>query len=76
MEDTLLSRSDNIKEVEDMTLCLNSMVVIDWVDAIGSAPLVEHIHHSGPSIASSAGLHQQLHLYLPQPDPRWLLADC
>ena len=51
MEDTLLSRSDNIKEDgedliadEDMTPCLNSMVVMDWVDAIGSAPLVEHIH--------------------------------
>ena len=51
MEDTLLSRSDNILEDgqaiaadEDMTPCLNSVVVMDWVDAIGSAPLVEHIH--------------------------------
>ena len=49
MEDTLLPRSDNIKEDgeditadEDMTPCLNSMVVINWVEAIGSAPLVEH----------------------------------
>ena len=51
MEDTLLSRNDNIQEDgqnivadEDMTPCLNSIIVMDWVDAIGGAPLVEHIH--------------------------------
>ena len=51
MEDTLLLRSDNMKEDghditedEDMTPCINSLVVMDWVDAIGGAPLVEHVH--------------------------------
>ena len=51
MEDTLISSADNItedgrqiSEDEDMTPCLNSIVVMDWVDAIGGAPLVEHIH--------------------------------
>ena len=27
-----------------MTPCINSLVVMDWVDAIGGAPLVEHVH--------------------------------
>ena len=51
MEDTLLLQSDNMKEDgrditedEDMTPCINSLVVMDWVDAIGGAPLVEHVH--------------------------------
>merc|ERR1719158_1714802 len=51
MEDTLLLQSDNMKEDgrditedEDMTPCINSPVVMDWVDAIGGAPLVEHVH--------------------------------
>merc|ERR1719158_1070531 len=51
MEDTLLLQSDSMKEDgrditedEDMTPCINSTVVMDWIDAIGGAPLVEHVH--------------------------------
>ena len=51
MEDTLIVATDNIaedgrriNEDEDMTPCLNSIVVMDWIDAIGGAPLVEHVH--------------------------------
>ena len=51
MEDTLIMASDNIaedgrriSEDEDMTPCINSTVVMDWIEAIGGAPLVEHVH--------------------------------
>ena len=51
MEDTLVLATDNItedghkvSEDEDMTPCINSTVVMDWIDAIGGAPLVEHVH--------------------------------
>ena len=51
MEDTLLSSDTSltqfgkaITEDEDMTPCVNSLVVIDWIDAIGGSVLVEHIH--------------------------------
>ena len=51
MEDTLISRKDNITddgkivaEDEDMTPTVKSMVVLDWLDAIGGPPLVEHVH--------------------------------
>ena len=42
MEDTLIVATDNItedgrriNEDEDMTPCINSTVVMDWIDAIG-----------------------------------------
>ena len=51
MEDTLISAANNIQEDgkviaadEDMTPCINSIVVMDWVDAVGGGPLVEHVH--------------------------------
>ena len=51
LEDTLLSSDTDIKEFgknitedEDMSPCLNSLVVMDWLDAIGGSVLVEHIH--------------------------------
>ena len=51
MEDTLLSSDTDIKEFgkeitedEDMSPCLNSIVVMDWIDAIGGSSLVEHVH--------------------------------
>ena len=51
MEDTLISRKDNIYddgerivEDEDMTPTIKSIVVLDWLDAIGGAPLVEYVH--------------------------------
>ena len=51
MEDTLITKKDNIyddgvkvTEEEDMTPTVKSIVVLDWLDAIGGAPLVEYIH--------------------------------
>ena len=51
MEDTLLTSDTDVKEFgkeitvdEDMSPCINSLVVMDWIDAIGGAPLIEHIH--------------------------------
>ena len=51
MEDTLVLSSDNILDDgervtndEDMTPTVKSMVVLDWLDAIGGPPLVEHVH--------------------------------
>ena len=51
MDDTLTESKDNIYvdgqhnvEDEDMTLTIKSILVLDWLDAIGGAPLVEHIH--------------------------------
>ena len=51
MEDTLIMRKDNmtddgeiVTEDEDMTPTVKSMVVLDWLDAIGGPPLVEHVH--------------------------------
>ena len=51
MEDTLILGKDNITddgkvvtEDEDMTPTVKSMVVLDWLDAIGGPPLVEHVH--------------------------------
>ena len=51
MGDTLISAAHNVLEDgkvirtdEDMTPCINSLVVMDWVDAVGGGPLVEHIH--------------------------------
>ena len=51
MEDALITTAHNITEDgkaitedEDMTPCVNSIVVMDWIDAIGGAPLVEHVH--------------------------------
>ena len=51
MEDTLLSSNTDIREFgrqitedEEMSPCLNSLVVMDWIDAIGGSILVEHIH--------------------------------
>ena len=51
MEDTLIMRGDNItddgedvKVDEDMTPTVKSIVVLDWLDAIGGPALVEHVH--------------------------------
>ena len=51
MEDTLILGKDNITddgkvvtEDEDMTPTVKSMVVLDWLDAVGGPPLVEHVH--------------------------------
>ena len=51
MEDTLVCGTDEIKEDgktittdENMTPCLNSIVVLDWIEAIGGPTLVEHVH--------------------------------
>ena len=51
MEDTLVLQSDNIKdegkvitEDEDMTPTVKSLVVLDWLDAVGGPELVEHVH--------------------------------
>lgn len=51
MEDTLIRSSDKImdegavvKKNEDMTPCVKSIVVLDWLDALGGPKLVEHIH--------------------------------
>ena len=50
MEDTLVLSDDNISENgvkikmdEDLTPCINSIIVMDWVEALGGPPLVEHI---------------------------------
>ena len=49
MEDTLVTKDDNISENgvrikvdEDLTPCINSLLVMDWVEALGGPPLVEH----------------------------------
>ena len=51
MEDTLLTADTDVTEFgkkitedEDMSPCINSLVVMDWIDAIGGAPLIEHVH--------------------------------
>ena len=51
MEDTLVQSSDNITDDgqiinvnEDMTPAIKSIVVLDWLDAIGGPRLVEHVH--------------------------------
>ena len=51
MEDTLITTDHNIMEDsklitqdEELTPCINSIVVMDWIDAIGGAPLVEHVN--------------------------------
>ena len=51
MEDALITTAHKITEDgkaitedEDMTPCINSTVVMDWIDAIGGGPLVEHVH--------------------------------
>ena len=51
MEDTLILKTDNIKDEgemvnvdEDMTPTVKSLVVLDWLDAIGGPALVEHVH--------------------------------
>ena len=51
MEDTLIMRGDNITDDgetvdvdEDMTPTVKSIVVLDWLDAIGGPALVEHVH--------------------------------
>ena len=51
MEDTLLPANTDVTQYgrqitteEDMTPCINSLVVMDWIDAIGGSILVEHIH--------------------------------
>ena len=53
MEDTLVTSEDRISENgaliavdEELTPCLNSIVVMDWIEAIGGAPLVEHVYRS------------------------------
>ena len=53
MEDTLVSREDQIFENgklisvdEELTPCINSIVVMDWIEAIGGPSLVEHIYRS------------------------------
>ena len=50
MEDTLLSSDTSVLEFgkaitddEDMSPCINSLVVMDWIDTIGGSTLVEHI---------------------------------
>ena len=51
MEDTLIRSNDNITDDgevvninEDMTPAIKSLVVLDWLDAIGGPKLVEHVH--------------------------------
>ena len=51
IEDTLLTSDTQVTEFgkeitedEDMSPCINSLVVMDWIDAIGGSALVEHIH--------------------------------
>lgn len=51
MEDTLILKADKITddgqivtEDEDMTPTVKSLVVLDWLDAIGGPALVEHVH--------------------------------
>ena len=51
MEDTLIKRSDNITDDglvvtvdEDMTPSIKSLVVLDWLDAIGGPALIDHVH--------------------------------
>ena len=51
MEDTLIMQRDNITDDgervsvdEDMTPTVKSIVVLDWLDAIGGPALVEHVH--------------------------------
>ena len=51
MEDTLILQSENITDDgervdadEDMTPTVKSLVVLDWLDAIGGPTLVEHVH--------------------------------
>ena len=53
MEDTLTTREDRISENgelivtdEELTPCLNSIMVMDWIEAIGGSPLVEHVYRS------------------------------
>ena len=50
MEDTLLSSDTSVLEFgkaitddEDMSPCINSLVVMDWIDTIGGSTLVKHI---------------------------------
>ena len=51
MEDSLISKDYHISEQgiliiegKELTPCLNSVVVMDWLEAIGGPPLVEHIY--------------------------------
>ena len=53
MEDTLVQRSDNLRdngkmitEDEDMTPTVRSLIVLDWMHAIGGPALVEHVHRA------------------------------
>ena len=50
MEDSLLTAEDRISDHgslvtydEELTPCLGSIVVMDWIEAIGGVPLVEHV---------------------------------
>ena len=51
MEDTLILKKDKIYDDgelvdndEDMTPAVKSIVVLDWLDAIGGPALIEHVH--------------------------------
>ena len=51
MEDTLVQRSDGLQENgkpiiedEELTPTIRSIIVMDWINAIGGPALVEHIH--------------------------------
>ena len=51
MEDSLIMAKDHITDDgklittdEDMTPALRSMIVLDWLDAVGGPPLVQHVH--------------------------------
>ena len=51
MEDTLVQKTDEIyengikiRENETMTPTINSLVVLDWLEAIGGPPLIEHTY--------------------------------
>ena len=51
MEDTLIQKKDHIHEYgalvqqdEIMTPTVNSLVVLDWLEAIGGPQLIEHVH--------------------------------
>ena len=51
MEDTLVLSENNLREYgkmintdEEMTPTVNSIVVLDWLEAVGGPKLVEHIH--------------------------------
>ena len=53
MEDTLILKSDNLQENgkkitedEDMTPTVRSLVVLDWMHAVGGPALVEHVHRA------------------------------